>query len=203
VRTLILARHALAVSNRDGLASCSPPGGGLTSEGVLQARALGDMLADEAIDLGVATELLRTQETLAYALSGRATRTLVASELNEIDFGRYDGGLLADYREWAWREGPELAAPGDGESRSEGARRWAGGLRLLVSRPEETILVVGHALMIRYVVDAVVGRVPAARMAPVPHAQPERLSHEDVDRAANLLESWSRSARFRDPPIEG
>ena len=53
------------------------------------------------------------------------------------------------------------------------------------------MLVVGHALAIRYVVDAADGLVPAARMAPVDHALPYRLDRDDVERAATLLEAWS------------
>jgi hypothetical protein len=40
-------------------------------------------------------------------------------------------------------------------------------------------------------------------MAPVEHAFPNRLDAAEVERAASLLESWSRSPRFRDPPKEG
>jgi hypothetical protein len=70
----------------------------------------------------------------------------------------------------------------------------------LLQRPEETALVVGHALAVRYVLDAVDGLVPAALMAsPVEHAVPHRLEAAAVERAARLLDEWSRAPRFRDP----
>jgi broad specificity phosphatase PhoE len=204
VDTLLLARHAFAASNSDGgTASCTPPGEGLTAEGVEQGRMLAQALADERIDLGVSTELRRTRETLELALAGREIPRIVVPELNEIDFGRFDGGPLDDYRGWAWAAPADVPAPGRGESRADGAARYARGLRLLLSRPEPVVLVVGHALSIRYVVDAAEGLVPAARMAPVAHASPQRLSADDVDRAASLLESWSATPRFRDPSKEG
>lgn len=202
--TLLLVRHAFAGSNRDGgTASCTPPGEGLTAEGVDQARRLTATLAAEALDLGVATELRRTQETLELVLEGRKIPSLVVPELNEIDFGSYDGRPLGDYRAWAWSEAPDLPAPGGGESRAQGAARYARGLRVLLARPEATILAVGHALMVRYILDAVAGLVPAARMTPVEHAVPHRLSAADVSRAASLLEEWSLAPRFRDPSNEG
>jgi probable phosphoglycerate mutase len=204
VETLLLARHAFAVSNLDGgTASCTPPGDGLVPEGVEQARRLAAALAAEDVGLGVATELRRTQETLALALEGRDVSRIFVPELNEIGFGRFDGGPLADYRAWAWSEPAELPAPGGGESRAAAAARYGRGLRLLLARPERVVVAVGHALSIRYVLDAANGLVPAARMVPVPHAETHRLTDDEVLRAAVLLESWSRAPRFRHPPEGG
>jgi broad specificity phosphatase PhoE len=204
VKTVFLARHALAGSNRDGLAACTPPGEGLTREGVEQARRLGELLVDEPLALGVATDHRRTQETLEVALEGRDVPQLIVPELNEIHFGSFDGGLLLDYRAWAGAESPALEAPGGGESRAQAAARYARGLRVLLERPEEAALVVGHALAVRYVLDAVEGVVPAALMAsPVEHAVPHRLSAADLLAAADLLEEWSRVPRFRDPSPQG
>ena len=197
---IFLARHALADSNRDGLASYAAPGEGLTDEGREQARRLGVLLADETIALGVATDLRRTQETLELALEGRSVPRIVVPELNEIHFGDFDGGLLTDYRAWAGVEAPGLAAPGGGESRAQAAARFARGLRIVLSRPEESALVIGHALAVRYVLDAVNGLVPASlMMAPVEHATPHRLTEDEASRAVELLEAWSRDPRFRAP----
>ncbi len=200
METIFLARHALAASNASGLASYAAPGEGLTEEGVAQARNLGELLVDEDIALGVATELRRTQETLERALDGRDVPHIIVSDLNEIHFGSFDGGLLATYREWAGSGAPALPAPGGGESRAEAAARYASGLRLVLGRPEERALVVGHALAVRYIVDAAEGLVPAPLMlAPVEHAWPYRLEAGELEAAADLLESWSVDPRFRDP----
>ena len=204
METLLLVRHAFAVSNRGGgVASCSPPGEGLTPEGVEQGRRLAETLATEDVHLGVSTELRRTQETLELALAGQEIPRLVLPDFNEIHFGSFDGGPLEEYRAWAWHERPDVLAPGAGESRAQGAARYAQGLRTLLARPEATILAVGHALMVRYVLDAVTGLVPAARMTPVEHAVLYRLSAADAGDAASLLESWSCAPRFRDPSNEG
>jgi broad specificity phosphatase PhoE len=198
VETLLLARHGFAGSNRDDVASCAIPGEGLTPEGVEQARSLGASLVETEIALGATTELSRTNETLRLALEGRDVPTIVVPELNEIHFGSFDGGALETYRAWAAAHSPSVSAPGGGESRAEAAARFAHGLRLLLAREEEAILLVGHALALRSVVDAADALVPAARMAPVAHAQPFRLAREDVARAAELLEGWSAAPRFRD-----
>lgn len=203
MRELILVRHGVAGSNRDGTASCVVPGEGLTPEGVEQARRLRELLAGDAIDLGVASELRRTAETLDLVLEGRGVPRVVVRELNEIHFGSYDGGPLDDYRAWAAGERPTTRAPGGGESRAQAAARFARGLRTLVERPESVVLMAGHALPIRYVLDAARGLAPAARMRPIEHAVPYRVGVREALAAAGLLEAWSVTPRFRVPSDEG
>jgi broad specificity phosphatase PhoE len=203
VETLLLARHAYSSSNRDGVASCVVPGEGLTPEGVEQARRAARALAGEELSLGVSSELARTRETLELVLNGRDVPRLRLADLDEIDFGSFDGGPLATYREWAARHSPAERAPGGGESRGEAAGRFARGLAQLLERPERVVLAVGHALAIRYVLDAARGLVPAPLITPVEHATPYRLDAREVEAAARLLADWSRSPHFRDPSAEG
>ena len=203
MRDLVLVRHALAASNRDGLASSEPPGESLTDDGREQALRLQELLAGERLDLGISTGFARTLETLELALAGRDVPRLVLPELAEIRFGEYGGGLLETYRTWAAAELPTVPAPGGGESRAEAAARFARGARLLLERPEERVLVVTHALALRYLYDAAGGLVPAARMAAVEHAAPYRLTAQELEQAATLLEEWSGAPVFRDPSVEG
>jgi broad specificity phosphatase PhoE len=203
MEALVLARHAFAHSNRDVLASCTAPGDGLTPEGRNQAGRLGEALAGTSIDLGVATSFARTQETLDLTLDGREVPRIVVPELDEIDFGSFDGGSLDDYRAWAFAASPLEPAPGGGESRAAAAARFAQGVRVLLARREPVLLLVGHALALRYLLDAADGLPPAARMAPVEHATPHRLTAARVEEAAGLLEEWSRAPTFRDPSSEG
>jgi broad specificity phosphatase PhoE len=200
---LILVRHALSGSNRDGLASCTFPGDGLTPEGREQALALRGVLDGTGIDLGVATDFARTRETLELALGDRDVARIVVPELNEIHFGRFDGAPLDEYRAWAATELPSTLAPGGGESRAAAAARFASGIQRLLERPERTALVVAHALVVRYVLDAAEGLVPAARMSPVEHARPFPVGAAAARDAASLLAEWSRDPRFRDPSPEG
>jgi broad specificity phosphatase PhoE len=200
--TFLLVRHALAASNRDGLASSTIPGEGLTREGVDQARRLRELVAAEPIELAAASQLARTQQTVELALDGRRVPRVVLPELNEIGFGSFDGGPLDAYRAWAASQPPSLRPPGGGESRAEAARRYSRGLRLLLERSERTVLVVAHSLAVRYVLDAARGIVPAARIAAVEHAVPHRLSREGVLAAACFLEEWSAAPRFRLPSDE-
>jgi alpha-ribazole phosphatase len=203
VELLLLVRHGFAGSNRDDVASSEVPGEGLTPEGVAQARALAHELATERVDVAMTSRLARTQQTLELALDGRGIPVVIAEELDEIHFGSFDGGPLETYRAWAASRPPDEPAPGGGESRAQAAARFARGLRLVLARPEENVLVVGHALAIRYLIDAAGGDVPAARMAPIEHAFPYRLDRGDAERAAELLEGWSNTPRFRHPEAQG
>lgn len=199
---IVLVRHAVAGSNRLGIASSVVPGDGLTPEGVEQARRLAELLTGDEIEVAVSSALARTQQTLAIALEGRGVPTVVVDELNEIRFGTFDGGLLDTYRAWAAAHPPTERAPGSGESRADAAARFALGLWRVLERPEGTILVVAHALVLRYVLDAAEGLAPAPLMIPIEHAVPYRLDRGGVERAAELLETWSREPRFRDPSNE-
>lgn len=203
MKSLILARHAHAESNAAASVSSTPPGGGLSDEGREEARLLGSLLASESIDVGFSSRLLRTQQTLDVALAGRSVPRIVEPLLDEIGFGSFDGGSLSAYRQWAWEHGPEAPCPGGGESRTAAALRIADALSTLLARPEDQLLVVSHALPIRYVIDASDGRFPAARLEQVPHATPIRLDRNAVSRAAETLRIWAEAPRFVDTPFGG
>jgi broad specificity phosphatase PhoE len=131
------------------------------------------------------------QETADLALEGREVPRLVLPELNDIRFGDFEGRALTEYRTWAHAHGPEEAAPGGGDSRAETVRRYIRAYRTILARPEETILVVAHGLPVRYVLDAVAGRNPAAAVAQVPYAEPFRLTEKKLITATERLEAWA------------
>ena len=203
MKSLILVRHAHAESNAGAVVNSTPPGGGLSEEGREEARLLGSRLAFDAIEVGFSSRLRRTQQTLDLALSGRSIPRVVEPLLDEIGFGSFEGGSLAVYREWAWENEPDTPCPGGGESRTDAARRLATALSVLLDRPEETLLVVSHALPIRYVIDASDGRFPAARLEQVAHATPFRLPRDAVQLAVETLRGWAEAPRFADTPFGG
>lgn len=171
-------------------------GGALTAAGREQALALGDLLADDAIDLCVTSEFARVRETADIALAGRDVPRLVLPELNDIAFGRFEGGPLEEYQLWAHAHGPADDCPGGGESRVDAAGRYAAAFRRLLARPEKTILVVAHALPIRYLLSALIEQNPSAIVEPVSHAEPHRFSAAQLARATERLESWCRNPVF-------
>ena len=196
MKTLILVRHAHSLSNERDIVSCTPPGEGLSARGREQALALRERLAGERVDVGVASELGRTQETLELALGERPVARLVLLELNEIHFGGFEAGPLEAYRQWAWARPADEVCPGGGESRGAAAGRVADALELLSARTEDVVLAVGHALPIRYVLDAANGRSPEPRIEPVAHAEAHVLAVDRVEAAAQALRRWAAAPVF-------
>lgn len=192
-----LARHAESELGARGLVNGDPTvKAGLTELGREQAAALGTLIRDDAIDLCVVTEFARTAETADLALAGRDVPRLVVPELNDIRFGSFEGGSFEEYIRWAHTHGPTEDSPGGGESRVAAASRFIAGYRKLLERPEETLLVIGHGLPIRYVLSALVELDPVAKVDPVEHAEPFRVSVAQLERAVDRLEAWTRNPVF-------
>ena len=147
MKTAILARHGESEFSVKGVMNGDPGlAGPLTAEGVEQARALGEALRETPIDLCVVTEFERTRQTADLALEGRDVPRLVLPELNDINVGEFEGGLLETYRAWA-RDRSPVEIPAGGESRAGVAERFARGFRQVLGRSEETVLVVAHGLV--------------------------------------------------------
>jgi broad specificity phosphatase PhoE len=186
----ILSRHAESEYSLRGAVNGDPAVRvALTAEGREQARRLGELLAEEAIELCATSEFSRAQETADLALAARDVPRLVVPELNEIGFGKYESKPFEDYRLWAGTALPDAGEHG-GESRVAAAARYARGFRRVLERPESTILVVAHGLPIRYVLNALDGTPPAPLLDAVPYAQAHRVSARALDEAVERLEEW-------------
>ena len=176
---LILARHgeselsAAGILNGDPAVPCA-----LTPAGVEQARAFAARIAAEPVDLCVTSPFPRVVQTAELALAGRDVPRLVLPELGDPGYGNYEGGSLEAYRAWAAGHGPDVPAPGGGESRAQIAARYARALAAVLDRPEASILLVAHSLTVRYAADAGEGIAPRPRVALVPYAEPFRLDAE-------------------------
>ena len=189
---VVLARHGESELSLVGRTNGDPSlAVGLTEAGREEGRQLGSDLADDAIDLCVTSEFLRAQQTADLALAGRDVPRLVLAELNDIRFGEFEGRLLTEYRAWAHSHGPDEPAPGGGDSRVQTVARYVVAYGELLDRPEPSVLVVAHGLPVRYVLDAVDGRNPAAAVAHVPYAEPFRLSADELRTAVARLAAWA------------
>ena len=188
----ILARHGESEVLLAGLLSGDPgEPRGLTPRGREQARRLGELLASEPIELCVTSEFVRVRETADLALEGRDVPRLVVPELNDIRYGGFEGGSFDDYLVWAGAGLPSDACPGGGESRAEVAARYVRGFRIVLARPERTVLVVTHGLAIRYVLLALDELDPTPIVEQVGLAEPHPLSREELERAVERLDRWA------------
>lgn len=184
---VILVRHAESEFSARAAVSSDPAiAVGLTPAGEEQARALGKAVAGDSIHVCVVTEFARTRRTAELALTGREVAIVVVPELNDPRAGRFEGGSLDDFRTWAWAHGSADEPPGGGESRLAVAARLARGYRRVLERPEGTVLVVGHALPMAYVVGG-----PRRRIDQFDYVTPYRLSRDELEAAVERLEAWT------------
>jgi broad specificity phosphatase PhoE len=190
----LFVRHGESVFSVKALVNGDPSiACGLTEVGQQQARQLGERLASEPIGLCVVTEFPRTRETADLVLGDREIPRLVVPELNDPFYGEFEGRALADYRQWAATHGPEDAPPGGGETRLAIARRYVRGFRILLERPESSLLVVCHSLPIAFAVAAADGRGPRAKMPLITYAEPHVLYAGQLAQAVERLEEWTRN----------
>jgi probable phosphoglycerate mutase len=190
---VILARHGESERSVLGLTNGDPAVRvELTETGREEALRLGVELRDEPIELCVTSEFARAQDTADLALEGRDVIRVVLPDLNDIRFGEFEGRPLVEYRAWAHSHGPEEPCPGGGESRAQTVGRYVDGYRDLLGRREETVLVVAHGLPVRYVLDALEGRDPAAKVGQIPYAEPFRLGSAQLEQAVERLAAWVR-----------
>jgi broad specificity phosphatase PhoE len=195
---VILARHGeselsvVGTVNGDPAVACA-----LTPAGEEQARRLGEGLADVELDLCVTSEFERVRQTADLALAGRDVLRLVMPELNDVRFGRFEGGTLADYRRWAGENEPTVEAPGGGESRSATVARYVSAYRKILTRRERIILVVAHGLPIRYVLNALAETDPAPLVEQIAYAEPYTVPAPELERAVERLELWTSAPVWR------
>ena len=190
MESAILARHAESEYSALGLVNGDPTVAvGLTEEGRRQARALGHALVDGAVDLCVVTEFPRTQETAELALGGHA-QLLVVPELNDPDYGDFEGVPLDEYRTWLDGHGSGVLIPGSSESRLDLVRRYALGFRVVLSRSERVVLCVLHSLPLAYVAAALDRHDPAPRMPVIGYAEVVHVEASALEGAVALLEAW-------------
>ncbi|MFJ8470340.1 histidine phosphatase family protein [Kitasatospora sp. NPDC094011] len=93
--------------------------------------------------------------TSAFARTGETARLLmgdakqfvrVEPALNEVDYGRFEGGLFTEYARWLVAAGPWENPPGAAESQRGAIRRMLAGLQGTVHLPSPRV-VVAHGLL--------------------------------------------------------
>jgi broad specificity phosphatase PhoE len=189
--TVILARHGESeYSVRGALNGDASISLGLTEAGETQARALGQDLAETAIDLCVTSSFERARRTADLALAGRDIPRVVVAELGDPDYGPFEGATLEAYRAWA-SAAPSSAGPGGGgESRLSIVARYVRAFRSILARPERSALVVAHSLPLAYVLGALGGNPPVPRVPLVEYAHAHRLTAAELERSVSLLDAW-------------
>ncbi len=185
-------RHAESGFSASGLVNGEPSANiGLTPRGEDEARRLGRDIAQEPIDLCVVSSFPRCRVTAELALVGRWISIVEMPDFNEPRYGRhYEGKPLATYQKWAWSKGSR-EEPAEGESRLAIIGRYSRAYHDLLYRPQKTILAVVHALPIAYLLLALKGEPPRARVdLPVEYATPYPIRADELERGLAVIDAW-------------
>ena len=182
---IVVSRHAHSTLNEaqrvNGDPSVPVP---LTDPGRLEARRLGDQLANLPLDLVIHTSFGRTRETAEIALEGRDVPTAVEPLLDDIKIGDLEGRRIAEYRAWKLEHTRADRFPG-GESLDEAARRYAQAWERVAARAERAILVVCHEIPLRYALNGASGSDDLdSPVHDIANATPYLFTHEALTAAA-------------------
>lgn len=136
---LYLVRHGETMDN----ARCIMQGhaqGELNEEGIKQARALAEKLADEPIDVFVASDLKRAIDTCTILAKPHGKDVVTTQLLRERDWGSFTGRYIPDLKNAVW---PDDVEPLD--KLLERARLF---LKFISDNyPEKKVLAVGHGII--------------------------------------------------------
>jgi broad specificity phosphatase PhoE len=185
VELIVVSRHAHSTLNEAQRVNGDPavpvP---LTDPGRLEARRLGDQLANHPLDLVIHTSFGRTRETAEIALEGRDVPTAVEPLLDDIKIGDLEGRRIAEYRAWKREHTRADRFPG-GESLDEAARRYAQAWERVAAREERAILVVCHEIPLRYALNGASGSGDLdSPVHDIANATPYLFTHEALAAAA-------------------
>jgi broad specificity phosphatase PhoE len=194
-RLFVFARHAESEANLAHVLSSDPSRPvALTPRGRAQARALGAQLANLPIDLAVGTRLLRTQQTIDIALTGRPVPVMIEPGFDELRAGDLDGAPIDSYWSWRHQHTPNDRLP-HGESLDDALQRFAGALRRLLARNETVTLIIVHELALRYIAAAATNGAPPEPGAAFPNTVLYLFDQRAAQRAAASLDALALSEK--------
>ena len=160
---ILLVRHgATQLTAEDRFAGAV--GVDLSDDGRRQAAALAERLRDDTIHAVYASPLSRTLETAQIVAAPHRLAIAERAELREISHGRWEGLTRTEVEQRfadeyaAWETDPFTFAPEGGESGVMVLARALPVLReIVLTHPDQTVLVVSHKATIRILLSSLLG----------------------------------------------
>lgn len=157
----------------------------LDSAGIAQCRRLSHAGWLPGIASCITSEFPRARQTAHLLLSGHQPALSEQRRLNEIGYGRFEGGPWMAYGAWLHNAGPDVAPEG-GEARTAALKRMLEGLSHCLTLPGPR-LIVGHGLMISALLQLMADRsLRASDLPEAPYVTPIPLPDE---RVAELIDN--------------
>lgn len=160
----------------------------LNAEGMLSCRRPWSVLPLHTVRTWLASEFPRARQTASLLTGVPAPNLVVDAHLNELDYGKFEGGPFLEYAAWLDAHGGSQRPPGARESQREGIRRMLSGVRAALEYPGPRVLVC-HGLLVSVLLwhrD----RSPSEAM---PLFFPEALCVEPLSVRDEVLPDWIES----------
>jgi probable phosphoglycerate mutase len=119
----------------------------LNDQGVRSCRPPWSVLPLHSVRTWLASEFPRAQQTASLLMGVPASELIVDARLNELDYGKFEGGPFSEYGSWLDRHGGSQRPPGARESQREGIQRMLTGVRASLEHPGPRLLVC-HGLLV-------------------------------------------------------
>ena len=137
--TLLLVRHGETMDNKNHILQGQLPGQ-LDAEGIRQAEALAAKLADDPIDVFVASDLKRAEDTCRIIAKPHHKEVVTTPLLRERDWGSFTGKYIPDLQDAVWPDDVETLP--HLKSRAQNFLTW-----IKVTYPGKRVLAVGHGIV--------------------------------------------------------
>lgn len=162
----------------------------LSEEGVRSCRNARFTLPLQGARTWLVSEFPRTRQTASLLMGAHASRLVVDARLNELDYGKFEGGPFLEYASWLDRHGGTQRPPGARESQREGVRRMLYGVRAALECPGPRVLVC-HGLLVSVLLwhrGRSLGEAMPLFFPEAPYVEPLTVSDE-------ALEAWVGTLR--------
>lgn len=119
----------------------------LSEDGIRSCGLVWHTLPLRQVSTWLSSEFPRARQTASRLMGVPEPGPVVAPQLNELDYGDFEGGPFLEYAAWLDRNGGRRRPPGARESQREGIKRMLEGLRAALEHPSPRV-VVGHGLLV-------------------------------------------------------
>lgn len=161
---IYLVRHGETEWNREGRSQGCGNDIPLSELGLMQAKAIGNRLKNEKIDLFFSSSLKRAFQTANEIARYHNKEVIMYREFMEISFGEWEGMRFNEIKEKyldiykIWRDTPHIAKVPGAESLLEIKERSMPKLmEILNSNEDKNILIVSHGITIKVLIASIMG----------------------------------------------
>ncbi|MEV7471407.1 histidine phosphatase family protein [Streptomyces kronopolitis] len=161
----------------------------LSRDGVLSCGLVWHMLPLRQVSTWLSSEFPRARQTASRLMGVPEPGPVVDPQLNELDYGDFEGGPFLKYASWLEQHGGQHRPPGARESQREGIMRMLTALQAAVEHPSPRVAVC-HGLLVsvlHWYRERAAGEPMPLFFPEAPYVQPISFEDEDLLRCVKSL----------------